>query len=545
MHLSRVFGRCLVPATAALIGVSMVVTVHGRDDLHILHPVPTANPANPPAPAVQPNRIADNFALLPIAQGTDPIENPVGGITRLGLLSDGTRTEPDQNLYLTFEHDPGGPTPGYHYGHHFLYQGHENAGNRAYITRINLDVTDPAHRVTLETLDDPTGFNSIDGSTWDPFTRSLLFTQENGPNGGAIELTPEWPPVVRTLDGILGKGGYEGIHPDDEGNLLIIEDVGGTSVNVIRNDATSAKTARQPNSFVYWFEPYHRWDLGAGGKLFALQVSINHQPVVFGSDPVADVFSQNQLKLHTPGTSWPATWVLLHDTAVDGFLPFSANALAKLKLATPFKRPENAQFLPGSKFRTFFFCPTGDTDINAGNQPALAARGSWGSIFRTHFAPGSHNGTVAIVVLGDVAHASFDNLVFADDETLLATEDRGDSFHDQANRLDSVWAFDVVGVDRHPRRLIALGRDPVAAPVGEEDNEPTGLHVSNGATSVEDLLGTHDPSDDAHRLALGPHRPDYDPGWFFLLNYNKIPPARWFVTEQHGENHVFEIIRNH
>jgi len=176
MHTSRVFGRCLVPAAAALIAVSMAVTVHGRDDLHILHPVPTANPANPPAPAVQPNRIADNFALLPIAQGTDPIENPVGGITRLGLLSDGTRTEPDQNLYLTFEHDPGGPTPGYHYGHHFLYQGHENAGNRAYITRINLDVTDPAHRVTLETLDDPTGFNSIDGSTWAasrPFTSAL------------------------------------------------------------------------------------------------------------------------------------------------------------------------------------------------------------------------------------------------------------------------------------------------------------------------------------------------------------------------------------
>ena len=64
MHTSRVFGRCLVPAAAALIAVSMAVTVHGRDDLHILHPVPTANPANPPAPAVQPNRIADNFALF-------------------------------------------------------------------------------------------------------------------------------------------------------------------------------------------------------------------------------------------------------------------------------------------------------------------------------------------------------------------------------------------------------------------------------------------------------------------------------------------------
>src|SRR5207344_2954659 len=115
-----------------------------------------------------------------------------------------------------------------------------------------------------------------------------------------------------------------------------------------------------------------------------------------------------QLKLHTPGTSWPATWVLLHDTNVDGFTPFGANALAKQKLPTPFKRPENAQFLPGSKFRTFFFCNTGDTDINAGNQPALAARGSWASIFRARFTPGSHNGSVAIAVLGDVAHASFD-----------------------------------------------------------------------------------------------------------------------------------------
>src|SRR5262245_376496 len=380
MHTSRVFGRRFVPAVAALIGVSMVVPVHGRVDLHILHPVLTANPANPPAAAIQPDRIADNFRLSLVAQGADAIENPVGGITKLGLLSDGTRTEPDQNLYLTFDQDPGGPTAGYHYGHHFLYQGHENAGNRAYITRINLDVTDPAHRVTLETLFDPTGFNSIDGSTWDPFTQTLLFTQENSANGGAIELTPAWPPVVRSLDGILGRGGYEGIHPDNEGNLLIIEDVGGTFVNVIKNDATSAKTARQPNSFVYWFEPYHKWDLGAGGRLFALQVSIDNKAVVFGADPVADVFSDAQLKLHTPGTSWPATWVLLHDTAVDGFTPFSANALAKQRLATPFKRPENAQFLPGSNFKTFFFCPTGDTDINAGNQPALAARGSWGSI---------------------------------------------------------------------------------------------------------------------------------------------------------------------
>jgi hypothetical protein len=116
-------------------------------------------------------------------------------------------------------------------------------------------------------------------------------------------------------------------------------------------------------------------------------------------------------------------------------------------------------------------------------------------------------------------------------------------FHDQANALDSVWAFDVVDFDRKPRRLIALGRDAVSAPPGEEDNEPTGLHASNGSSSEFDVLGTHDPSDDAHRLSMGPHRPDYDPGWFFLLNHNRIPPARWFVTQQHGLNQVFEIVR--
>ena len=54
----------------------------------------------------------------------------------------------------------------------------------------------------------------------------------------------------------------------------------------------------------------------------------------------------------------------------------------KLLGATPFKRPENGQFQPGSHFRTFFFVITGDTDNRAGIQPELAARGAWGGIFR-------------------------------------------------------------------------------------------------------------------------------------------------------------------
>jgi hypothetical protein len=91
----------------------------------------------------------------------------------------------------------------------------------------------------------------------------MLFTQENGSAGGAIEITMDWPVTVRTLDGIIGKGGYEGIHPDNNGNILIIEDAGGTTVNALG--------AKQPNSFVYRFVPVNTANLSQGGKLQALR----------------------------------------------------------------------------------------------------------------------------------------------------------------------------------------------------------------------------------------------------------------------------------
>jgi hypothetical protein len=491
-----------VPAAFAQIGIGP-----------INHSVPSANQrVDTPATV-----IAKGFQLKTIAVGTDPLENPSPKITHFGLLADGTRTEPDQNLYVVLDHAQG-PTPGYNYGHHFLFQGHENAGDMAYVTRINLDVTDLAHRITLLTPEGDDGFthfNSIDGSTYDPISKTLLFTEEVGAAGGAFQVSLTWPPVVTTLDGILGKAGYEGIHPDDRGNLLIVEDTGGTGVNINPLDPTSPKTAKQPNSFVYRFLPNDPTGITSGGKLQALQVSINHQPVVFhASDPVGDTFSTNQLLLHTRGASYPVRWVTIHDTDVDGTDSFDANAAAKTAGATPFKRPENAQFLPGSDYRTFFFCPTGDTDAPAGNVPELAARGSWGSIFRVDLNRNRNNGRISIFVLGDAAHASFDNLTFADFNALLATEDRGDSLHNQLNTLDSVWAFSVSG--RRAKRFIALGRDATSVTAGE-DNEPTGLHVSNGSPF-----------------------PFAQPGSSLNLLF-----ARGFVTRQHGDNVVWEIVKSH
>jgi hypothetical protein len=472
--------------------------------------VPAANPV-----VLSDNVLSPEFTAGLVSQGSDLLENPSGLVTRFGNLSDDTRTEPDENTYLILDHNPGGPTPNYDYGRHFLFQGHENSGNLAHVTRINLDIADPDHRVTLLTLVDETGlteFNSIDGSTWNPFSRTLLFTQEAGANGGVIEMGADFDPNngagagLRTLYGSLGRGGYEGIHPDDRGNVLIVEDVGGTTVQ---------NRGRNPNSFVYRFVPVQPDEL-THGKLQALQVSINGSPLVFvrvdDQHPDGDTRSENQLLLHTVGASWPVQWVTIHDTEIDGTDPFDANALAKAAGATPFKRPENGQFQPGSRFRTFFFDITGDTDNRAGTDPVLDARGAWGGLFRVDLDASRETGTISLVVLGDTDHAAFDNLTFVDDkDTILVAEDRGDTLHDQLNKLDSIWAYKLSPAGITVARFLALGLDQLAM---DEDNEPTGLHMSEGDSTISGLIGA---------------------------KVFKKGQARLFFTQQHGENNLFEV----
>src|ERR1041384_7033457 len=61
--------------------------------------------------------VAEGFKLVKVAEGIDPLEKPSGVINRFGLLDDlppqpieATRTEADENTYLEFSHNPGGPT---------------------------------------------------------------------------------------------------------------------------------------------------------------------------------------------------------------------------------------------------------------------------------------------------------------------------------------------------------------------------------------------------------------------------------------------------
>ena len=67
------------------------------------------------------NVIIDDYQLTKIAEGTDPLENPSGPITTFGFLNatpiiNGTKTEPDENTYVVFGSNPGGPTANFNYG---------------------------------------------------------------------------------------------------------------------------------------------------------------------------------------------------------------------------------------------------------------------------------------------------------------------------------------------------------------------------------------------------------------------------------------------
>ncbi len=120
----------LIVATTAIDKTSFAVDINVLET-NLRSGVHDANPAV----GTTNNVLPSGFSLQKIAEGNDPLENPSGEITLFGLLSTGVRTEPDENTYLIFDHNPGGPTTGFDYGRHFLFQGHENAGDLAYITR--------------------------------------------------------------------------------------------------------------------------------------------------------------------------------------------------------------------------------------------------------------------------------------------------------------------------------------------------------------------------------------------------------------------------
>ena len=539
--------RILAAAATLVCGAAAGVSLTGssaqaHDDLHW-----TAISANSDVRGyAAPNALSPQLRESVVAQGADKLENPVPDAQYYGYSGDGphvpdlavppgnvesTKTEPDKNTYLQL---PGlkGADAAYHYGSHFVFQGHEN-GVTGYVTRINLDA-DPAHRVTLiaSKLSDGTKAPAIDGSTWDPWAHRLLFTAENGNKGAVLQGGTEPGGSLQDISFALGRGGYEGIQNDSAGNLVIVEDSGGAS--------PTSSTAKDPNSFIYRFVPTDRTDLTKGGKLQALQASSarTHQPITFkpvdnGASPpsTGGIFTDDQKDLSNYGTTFDTTWVTVHDTAADpSGQPFDANALAKAAGATPFKRPENGVFRPGVNFREFYFTVTGDTSATS---PANPGFGGWGGVFKLEQpAAGAATGRLSLFYRGDAEHTGLDNISFIDRDHLAVVEDRGDTLHTQLATFDSAYVLDVqghAGGSVQPVRFLAEGRDSAATLdnqlsgtpgwKNDGDNEITGIHLSDGDATIGGILGAKLP------------RP-FEHGW------------RLFWTQQHGDNITYEINKN-
>jgi hypothetical protein len=543
--------RVLKAGAVTIAGGAMFAAIGLADSSPVsdLSGVPTANErAAGYAPA---SRLAAELAQIAVAQGSTKLENPHGIVSFYGYENDvpsvdnpllpqmlptpasateAIKTEPDKNTYLVFKQGMPGADPAYNYGSHFLYQGHENAAKDAagnslgLISRINLDA-DAEHRVTLMATEDTAGhpLATIDGSTWDPFAQRLLFTTES-PSKPTYAATANYPSTVEDVSGALGRGGYEGIQNDADGNLWIVEDIGGA--------AKPGTTAKIPNSFVYRYVPKQRGDLH-NGKLEALQVlNAAGQPITLESQ--TPLMAPDQVAVHSYGNQLDTRWVVVHDTATDGSAPFNANTAAKAKHATPFKRPENGVFRPGSKFTDFVFTETGDTNATSpeNGDPATGAGGAggWGTLQRlVQKSPSADTGRLTVLFQSNQAHSGFDNIQFLSRDTIGVVEDAGDLLHGQRDALDSGFTLDV-GTDysdtaNQPVRWLAEGRDASAtidaanAGFGKNDgdNEITGLSVSNGDPGAEGILGAKTPT-------------PFKGGW------------RWFYTQQHGDNPTYEVV---
>ena len=120
-------------------------------------------------------------------------------------------------------------------------------------------------------------------------------------------------------------------------------------------------------------------------------------------------------------------------------------------------------------------------------------------------------------------------MTFISRDQISFVEDAGATLHTQRNALDSGFVLNVetnyANPNNQPIRWLAEGRDPSATldaanggfGKNEDDNEITGIIVSDGDPGPNGVLGAKSPK-------------PFMAGW------------RWFYTQQHGDNPTYDVI---
>ena len=191
----------------------------------------------------------------------------------------------------------------------------------------------------------------------------------------------------------------------------------------------------------------------------------------------------------TAPTSWRCTptaprstrrWVTVHDTATDGTPPFNANALALATGGTPFKRPENGQFRPGSDFSEFYFDETGDTDATSPENDTRRRLGL--GVQAAPDQPVARTPARCRCSTRPTSRRRLRQRHLPVEEPVTFVQDAGDTLHTQANALDSGWVFDVTKDYCAARRDSRSAGSPRAATRRPRSTPPRAARATRATT---------------------------------------------------------------
>ena len=303
-------------------------------------------------------------------------------------------------------------------------------------SRASTSTPTRAHRVTLLATTDNDGapLPDIDGSTWDPFAKRLLFTAESNAHGGGVwQATLDYPHAGRST-----SARHHSAAAATRASRPTRTATSGSS-RTSAAAAPPARTRKQPNSFVYRFVPKDPTDLtrrqaaGAAGESLASTgdpIVVPRRPGgrrhrVAGHEGPAHVRAAVRHHVdHAPRhghrrhrrRSTPTRW-------------------PRPRRRTPFKRPENGVFQPGTRFRAFASprpvtrtrrprpAPPAAASARCPDARPAAARRRRPASCTLLFAgrPGARRRSTTSAVLTD--------------RTVLVVEDRGDGLTRPAQRL--------------------------------------------------------------------------------------------------------------
>ena len=252
------------------------------------------------------------------------------------------KTEPDKNTYLVFDNGlrrrrsplrlrDALPLPGSRGRHAGLHHAHQPRRRRG----ASRDAARHAGRRRASRSRRSTARPGTRG-------RSGCCSRPRTQNAPTYAATPGYPSTVEDVSGALGRGGYEGIQDDSDGNIWIVEDIGGA--NKPGTIAADAEQLRLPLRTEASGRPAQRQAPGAAGA----------------ARRRARRSRRRRSRRCSRRTRWRCTRTARSSTPV-GSRPrhrrrrprvrSTRTHAAKLKNGTPFKRPENGLFRPGSQLR--------------------------------------------------------------------------------------------------------------------------------------------------------------------------------------------------